>query len=414
MQQKSMPLKLVTPSKITQDYWVYCQPLIKRNFTKKYKQDRIGKWLIFVELKSLDVYWKKIRIATENGYLGIAAKAATAKPSPVATTDNEKVICVYTYNWQDTDDVYRVENQLRKLGICDTLFYKADIDTLAGKYKVHGATGISKYISKGNKTYNTTGLQTIYSVGFDKAEVLKKVGIRKIDDLLSFDTSKELQGKGITSQSIHKLKLCALSQLENKIYRFAHLKVPKRNIVYFDIETDLYTTYDVKKVWSIAVYYKGSVKIFFAKTWVEERKILKQFLKFLKTIKSPNLISYSGQDFDKNVLICAFKRNKLNHSFFLQCKHLDLCSLLKKTHIFPIQKYGLKQIGEYLGYKFSNSNLDGLYVAMLYMSHQKTGKMFPPGIFKYIEDDVKALDHILKSLLHHKSIKDMQFISLEQ
>ena len=77
--------------------------------------------------------------------MGIAAKVSTALPSPLSTKSNTHVICVYTHDWTDEEDVMRVREELRKLGIVSNIPYKADIDTLEGKYRVSGHTRISKY-----------------------------------------------------------------------------------------------------------------------------------------------------------------------------------------------------------------------------------------------------------------------------
>ena len=39
------------------------------------------------------------------------------------------LICVYTENYTDIEDVIRVERELRSLGISEVLFYKPDIYT---------------------------------------------------------------------------------------------------------------------------------------------------------------------------------------------------------------------------------------------------------------------------------------------
>jgi hypothetical protein len=43
---------------------------------------------------------------------------------------NTHVICVYTYDFTDEEDVWRVEGELRKLGIVGWINYKSDISTL--------------------------------------------------------------------------------------------------------------------------------------------------------------------------------------------------------------------------------------------------------------------------------------------
>lgn len=77
--------------------------------------------------------------------LGSSAKVAAARPNPNPTNSDTKVICVYTYDWTDKEDVQRVRQELRQLGITSKIPYKADVDTYAGRYAVQGQKRISKY-----------------------------------------------------------------------------------------------------------------------------------------------------------------------------------------------------------------------------------------------------------------------------
>jgi hypothetical protein len=130
------------PSEVTDVYWIYA----KRE-KGRYPKPTIksGKWLVFVAPKNVDEVWAKIKKATEEGKLGNDAKVATAKPNPLAGKSRAKVICVYTYDWTDEKDVKRIREELRKLGVVNKIPYKADEDTLSGKYQVTGHTKISKY-----------------------------------------------------------------------------------------------------------------------------------------------------------------------------------------------------------------------------------------------------------------------------
>lgn len=137
-----MPYLDAKPSEVIDVYWIYA-----KNDKSEYLKAtvRSGKWLIFANISNIDELWAKIKKATEEGKLGDSAKVATAKPNPNATNQATKVICVYTYNWTDEKDVKRVREELRLLGITNKIPYKADEDTLSGKYIVRGDTKISKY-----------------------------------------------------------------------------------------------------------------------------------------------------------------------------------------------------------------------------------------------------------------------------
>ncbi|RLI69082.1 MAG: hypothetical protein DRP02_11335 [Candidatus Gerdarchaeota archaeon] len=130
------------PSEVRDVYWLYAKR--KKGNYPAYTP-RGGKWLIFVHVKEIDEVWRKIKKATEDGKLGNGAKVATAKPNPNARNPDIKVICVYTYDWTDEEDVRRIREELRKLGITQKIPYKTDEDTLKGKYRIKGHTRISKY-----------------------------------------------------------------------------------------------------------------------------------------------------------------------------------------------------------------------------------------------------------------------------
>lgn len=130
------------PSEVTEVYWIYAMRK-KGEYPKSTVNS--GKWLIFVDKNDVDRVWNTIKQATEDGLLGDSSKVATAKPNTLATDPNKKVICVYTFDWTDEEDVKRIREELRKLGITNRIPYKADEDTLSGKYQVMGHRRISKY-----------------------------------------------------------------------------------------------------------------------------------------------------------------------------------------------------------------------------------------------------------------------------
>ena len=130
------------PSEVFDQFWLYAE---RKAGTYLAATENCGKWLIFVPLVQVDEVWAKIKLATEEGKLGSSAKVATAIPNPNATNPDTKVICVYTYDWTDEQDVRRIRQELRQLGITSKIPYKADEDTHAGKYTVQGHRRISKY-----------------------------------------------------------------------------------------------------------------------------------------------------------------------------------------------------------------------------------------------------------------------------
>ena len=93
----------------------------------------------------LDAVWERVKKATETGKLGGESKVSTAKPNPNSVDRTKGVICVYTHDSEDGNDVMRVRAELRILGFVDKTPYKTDEATLSGRYKRTGSRGISRY-----------------------------------------------------------------------------------------------------------------------------------------------------------------------------------------------------------------------------------------------------------------------------
>ena len=92
--------------------------------------------VVLFELKHAYVKqdWGIIRNAVRSGSLGPCrvAKVSTMRPSPLARTDDSKVICIYTSD--DERERRHVRDRLRELGVVKSIPWKSDKDTDDGKY----------------------------------------------------------------------------------------------------------------------------------------------------------------------------------------------------------------------------------------------------------------------------------------
>lgn len=129
------------PSEESESPWIYAHRKVGEypSATK-----RNGKWLVFVPLDEVDEVWAVVKKATQDGTLGSSSKVATAYDNGLYDP-HIKVICIYTYDWKNEEDVKRIREELRNLGITRKIAYKSDEDTLNGRYKRTGHIGISKY-----------------------------------------------------------------------------------------------------------------------------------------------------------------------------------------------------------------------------------------------------------------------------
>lgn len=71
-----------------------------------------GKWMFFPAAEDLPRFWHVVAIATAEGKLGPTSKVGTYRPAEKST-----IICVYTYDFSDTEDVVRVLHELAGLGL---------------------------------------------------------------------------------------------------------------------------------------------------------------------------------------------------------------------------------------------------------------------------------------------------------
>jgi hypothetical protein len=86
-----------------------------------------GKWMLFPFSNIVDETWRKVAKATLEGTLGCAAKVATDDGS-----GSLRLICVYTEDFADEEDVRRVVKKMQELDLIKSeqgIYYKCDAYT---------------------------------------------------------------------------------------------------------------------------------------------------------------------------------------------------------------------------------------------------------------------------------------------
>lgn len=82
-----------------------------------------GKWLIYRNNLQIDTLWNNISINCIKGLLGPSVKV-----SPNNNYNNH-VICVYTNNYLDEENVLKIRENLKNIGVKNKISYKPDIYT---------------------------------------------------------------------------------------------------------------------------------------------------------------------------------------------------------------------------------------------------------------------------------------------
>lgn len=119
------------PSETYDVYWIFGERKVGKYPSHT---SRGGKWLVFCPVEIIDKTWETIRGALICGKLGSTAKVSTRRPNPNSTDPNTGVICVYTYDSDDNEDVMEIRETLRDLGFVRRLLYKTDQATRERKY----------------------------------------------------------------------------------------------------------------------------------------------------------------------------------------------------------------------------------------------------------------------------------------
>lgn len=134
------------PSQAFDDYWVRAErPASAGPYPEP--SPRNGKWMLFVAAEEMDAWWVKVCDALTAGKLGAHAKIATMRENSHARGSKTKLICIYTYDSDDLDDVNRILRGIRELGEHRRIYYKEDAETLAGNYSGSGRA-VTKYVAE--------------------------------------------------------------------------------------------------------------------------------------------------------------------------------------------------------------------------------------------------------------------------
>lgn len=103
------------PSDYAAVYWIEA----KRK-TGDYPQLTVntGEWRIKLTVEDVDAMWELVKQATEQGKLGYKSKVST-RPAYGQADPDERLICVRTYDADDSQDVERIKQVLLEIGFED-------------------------------------------------------------------------------------------------------------------------------------------------------------------------------------------------------------------------------------------------------------------------------------------------------
>jgi Icc-related predicted phosphoesterase/uncharacterized protein YprB with RNaseH-like and TPR domain len=244
-----------------------------------------------------------------------------------------------------------------------------------------------------------SGLTSLHGIGSHTRARLAQANIRSVQHLADVrDLAPVSNQCSLSVRVLKRLQLTAMARLRDTVFKAGDFVFPTRDVIYFDIETDL----ERGKVWLVGALMGREFSRFYADTWGDEKKLLQSFLSYLEsTSSSTTLVSYSGSSFDRNVLRRALARHELDESRLAALAHLDLCTAIRRAFILPTSGYSLKSVAPWAGYPTRHPDLNGFAVASSYERHLRTGAPVDPVLFEYNEDDVQALPFLARFFSKH-------------
>lgn len=97
-----------------------------------------GKWLIFLNAEQESGMWNEICESLSHGELAkysYQVKMALSPRFNDKIKENRKVVCIYTIDFNDKEQVKGCLKVLRSLGFNDVMYYKTDNQTRSGLYR---------------------------------------------------------------------------------------------------------------------------------------------------------------------------------------------------------------------------------------------------------------------------------------
>lgn len=232
-------------------------------------------------------------------------------------------------------------------------------------------------------------LRQLSYLGPKKYKKLVKIGVTTIKNLINADTQELNLKSGISTRSIEKLKKNFKAIINNKIIQVKPFNFPT-DVIYFDIETDLRQSY----IWMIGAYYKNKFYPFYSESRKKDKKILREFITFIKKHPKSMLCYFSPKGFDRRLLIKSFDYHKISKEDFTKREFLDLAIEIKSRFYLPTN-FSLKEISQFLGYKFKYTGMNGFFAALSYEEHSIKNKNL---FIDYNKEDLLSMKYLIETL----------------
>jgi Icc-related predicted phosphoesterase/uncharacterized protein YprB with RNaseH-like and TPR domain len=242
-------------------------------------------------------------------------------------------------------------------------------------------------------------LSGVPGIGQESVKCLREAGIRTIEQLASapYEILRTVLRFGHPPELVQAR---ARAIVQRRAIFLRSLEWIGNDGVFLDIETDLRGRY----VWLIGVSAgrQGGYRSFFAQSPSDEKRILEDFLNFMKRYPNEKILTYSNCRFEERM----FRKRLTFHGLpaDLCDRIVDLYAMISRAVALPIDSTGVKDVGSFFGYHYKHPSLDGLRVAALYtgkyqrVRHGSKRRKLERTLLEYNEDDVRCLPFILDAI----------------
>lgn len=237
----------------------------------------------------------------------------------------------------------------------------------------------------------------LYNVKEKTVAALRENGVSTVRQAASMDIPALLEeAPQLSGKTLERLVLQARALLETRHFIRKAIILPPAAVEYhFDIEGD--PLRQVEYLFGFLIRSGGTEKYeyFLAERPEDEQDLWEEFLLWLENLPD-SLVVYHYGTYEKSRLTILEGRYGGSPALDrFRAAMVDLNEIVKDCVVFPLYFYGIKNIGEYLGFERSKKIAGGGESVAFYEEWLRKGdRRKLEAILKYNEDDVLATRHL--------------------
>lgn len=247
-------------------------------------------------------------------------------------------------------------------------------------------------------------LSRLNRVWRSEAEALRSAGIQTVTDLSKANADLiTAKVSGITRERLSFLIEQARALVAGKVITMGRIDLPEgKDALVIDVEAD--PLRDLHYLFGVLDVH-GEQKTFhpfLADHPDKEREAWESFVSFMQGFPGVPIYHYGWYEID--VFRLMVERYGAPEGFLedIEARSIDLLVRLRESVIFPLSFYSLKDIAQYLGFRWRHEDASGLNSVLWFEEWLRTGdREVLDDILRYNEDDVLATWHVAQWAMKH-------------